>query len=67
MPRCKAPEILRNEAYFAVRRNDEERGQRRRWAFLGNLLVEYRTSINDQGLAGHEVAFVRGKEQNRSD
>jgi hypothetical protein len=21
--RCKAPEILRNEAYFAVRRNDE--------------------------------------------
>jgi hypothetical protein len=23
MPRCKAPEILRNEAYLDVRRNDE--------------------------------------------
>ena len=23
MPRCKAPEILRNEAYSDVRRNDE--------------------------------------------
>jgi len=23
MPRCKAPEILRNEAYLEVRRNDE--------------------------------------------
>ena len=23
MPRCKAPEILRSEAYFNVRRNDE--------------------------------------------
>jgi len=23
MPRCKAPEILRSEAYLAVRRNDE--------------------------------------------
>ena len=23
MPRCKAPEILRSEAYFDVRRNDE--------------------------------------------
>jgi hypothetical protein len=23
MARCKAPEILRNEAYLAVRRNDE--------------------------------------------
>jgi len=23
MPRCKAPKILRSEAYFGVRRNDE--------------------------------------------
>jgi len=23
MPRCKAPEILRSEAYLDVRRNDE--------------------------------------------
>jgi hypothetical protein len=23
MPRCKAPEILRSEAYLVVRRNDE--------------------------------------------
>ena len=23
MPRCKAPEVLRNEAYLDVRRNDE--------------------------------------------
>jgi hypothetical protein len=23
MPRCKAPEILRSEAYIIVRRNDE--------------------------------------------
>ncbi len=23
MPRCKAPEIMRSEAYFDVRRNDE--------------------------------------------
>ena len=27
MIRCKAPEILRNEAYFAVRRNDEGLGE----------------------------------------
>jgi hypothetical protein len=36
MPRCKAPEILRNEAYLDVRRNDEGWGQRRRWAFLSS-------------------------------
>ncbi len=39
MPRCKATEVLRNEAYFGVRRNDEGRGQRRRWAFFISLLV----------------------------
>ena len=38
MPRCKAPEIPRSEAYMEVRRNDEGRGQRRRWAFFSNLL-----------------------------
>ena len=40
MPRCKAPEILRSEAYMEVRRNDEGRGQRRRWAFFSSLLVD---------------------------
>ncbi len=38
MPRCKAPEILRSEAYLNVRRNDEGLGQRRRWAFFSILL-----------------------------
>jgi hypothetical protein len=44
MPKCKAPEILsirpdhgRSEAYLDVRRNDEGRGQRRRWAFFSSL------------------------------
>jgi len=37
MHRCKAPEILRSEAYFRVRRNDEGRGKRRRWAFFNSL------------------------------
>jgi hypothetical protein len=38
MHRCKAPEILRSEAYFRVRRNDEGRGKRRRWTFFNSLL-----------------------------
>jgi len=42
MPRCKAPKILRSEAYFGVRRNDEgparRQGKRCRWAFFSNLL-----------------------------
>ena len=38
MHRCKAPEILRSEAYFRVRRNDEGRGKRRRWAFFNSLI-----------------------------
>jgi hypothetical protein len=38
MHRCKASEILRSEAYFRVRRNDEGRGKRRRWAFFNSLL-----------------------------
>jgi hypothetical protein len=33
----KAPEIPRSETYNPVRRNDEGRGQRRRWAFFSNL------------------------------
>jgi hypothetical protein len=40
MPRCKAPEILRSESYSGVRRNDEGRGQRRRWVFFNTLLEE---------------------------
>ena len=39
MPRCKAPEILRNEAYLDVRRNDEGLGKRSRWAFFSRLLM----------------------------
>ncbi len=38
MPRCKAPEIPRSEAYMKVRRSDEGRGQRRRGAFFSTLL-----------------------------
>jgi len=40
--RCKAPEILRSEAYLPVRRNDEgpagRQGKRRRWSFFSKLL-----------------------------
>ena len=36
MVKCKAHEVLRNEAY-AVRRSDEGCVQRRRWPFLGSL------------------------------
>jgi len=45
MPRCKAPEILRSEAYLSVRRNDEGWGQRRRWAFFSSPLVWVRTTL----------------------
>ncbi len=38
MPRCKAPDILRSEAYVDVRRNDEGGGKRSRWAFFNSLL-----------------------------
>jgi hypothetical protein len=31
MSRCKAPEVMRNEAYVEVRLNDERRGKRSRW------------------------------------
>ena len=41
MPRCKAPEILRSEAYFDVRRNDEGRGERSRLAFLSTPLMAH--------------------------
>src|SRR4030042_693554 len=37
MPRCKAPEILRSEAYLNVRCKDEGLGKRRRWAFFNSL------------------------------
>ena len=39
MFRCKAREILRNEAYVFVRRSDEGFAQRRRWSFSKSLLV----------------------------
>jgi hypothetical protein len=38
MHRCKAPEILRSEAYLNVRRNDEGLGKCRRGAFFSSLL-----------------------------
>ena len=38
MPRYKAPEVPRNEAYIQIRRNDEELGKRRRWTFFSILL-----------------------------
>ncbi len=41
MPRCKAPEILRSEAYLDVRCNDEGGRQRRRWVFFSSLLNLY--------------------------
>jgi hypothetical protein len=31
LPRCKASEIVKNEAYFPVRRSDERQAQRHRW------------------------------------
>jgi hypothetical protein len=34
MARCKAPEVLRSEAYLMVLRNDEGGGERSRWAFF---------------------------------
>ena len=43
IPFAGAPEILRSEAYFHVRRNDEgpagRQGKRRRWSFFSKLLV----------------------------
>src|SRR5512136_1500200 len=39
--RYKASEIPRSETYIPVRRNDEGRGQRRRWAFFSKLLFFY--------------------------
>jgi hypothetical protein len=36
--RYKAPEIPRSESYSPVRRSDEGRGQRRRWAVFSKLL-----------------------------
>jgi len=40
MPRCKAPEILRNEAYLEVRLNDEGGGKRSRRAFFSSLKLK---------------------------
>ena len=37
MSRYKAYEVLRHEAYIAVRCNDEGRVERSRWAFFNNL------------------------------
>ena len=53
MSRCKAPEILRSEAYMDIRCNDEGRGERRNWAFFSSLLklvdrpVEYRLDVEE--------------------
>ncbi len=55
MPRCKAPEILRSETYMKVRRNDEGRGQRRRWAFFSTLLGVQVQDIQEHALELTEV------------
>jgi hypothetical protein len=39
MHRCRAPEVLRSEANFTVRCNDEGGGERRRWVFFNSLLL----------------------------
>jgi len=50
MPRCKAPEILRSEAYLDVRCSDEGRGERRRWAFFNSLLTGAKTiDVDSEG------------------
>gem|GEM_PF-1724501 len=42
----KTREVIRNEAYFFVRYNDECRAQRSKWLFLGSLLkVYYGTTV----------------------
>ena len=45
MPRCKALEILRSEAYLIVRRNDEgparRQEERHRWVFFTSLLHHF--------------------------
>ncbi len=40
MPRCKAPEVARSEAYFGRTLSDEGRGQRRRWVFWAPASAE---------------------------
>jgi hypothetical protein len=40
MSRCKACEVVRNEAYFSVRCNDEQFTQRRRWVSFNSLIDE---------------------------
>jgi len=49
MPRCKAPEILRNEAYLDVRRNDEDEGN----------AADGRFSEPDRRIGGYRVACER--------
>jgi len=51
MPRCKALEILKSEAYLRVRRNDEGLEQRCRWAFFSSLLDH--SAIDRYDLAGN--------------
>ena len=48
MPRWKAPEILRNEVYLDVRRNDEGRGKRSRWVFLSSLLENHLRKVSSK-------------------
>jgi hypothetical protein len=51
MPRCKALEILRSEAYLIVRRNDEgparRQEERHRWAFFTSLLDHFLENLGD--------------------
>jgi len=55
MFRCKAPDVLRNESYFYVRRSDEGRGKRRRWMFLNSLTGGTYILHRSEGIKGIDL------------
>ena len=70
--RYKAPEVPRSETYSLVRRNDEGRGQRRRWAFFSNLLRGGGFETQSEGLLEsfriflNSIPFLQAPEKNPS-
>ncbi len=44
MVRCKAPEILRSEAYLGYAAMTKDEGKRRRWPFFSNLMFVFNLS-----------------------
>ncbi len=68
-PRCKASEVLRSETYSIVRRSEEGRGERSRWAFFSSLLKKhlqpevYVLRVKDIVLAGKPVPVCKGYAQ----